>query len=451
MLKIYNTLTRKKEIFKPIEKGVVGMYSCGPTVYNYAHIGNLRTYIFNDILKRSLIYLGYKVTHVMNITDVDDKTIKASEEENIPLKELTRKYESILLNDTKELNIISPTNILRATESISDMIVIIEKLLKKGYAYKTSDGVYFSISKFKKYGKLANLQKINKTKARIISDEYDKSSIQDFALWKFNTLEDRNILWNAPFGKGRPGWHIECSAMSMKILGEHIDIHTGGQDLIFPHHTNEIAQSEAATEKKFVNYWIHTGFLNMKDKKMSKSDGNIINLLDLKEEGYNPMHYRYLCLQTHYKKPLYFSFENLDAAKNAFEHLKRRIIEIKKYKLKGKDETQKYIKQFTKAVNDDLNIPKALQVVWHSIDDFNFDHEKKHMLLEKFDEVLGLGIKNIKEEVISIPKNIQNIINEREIMRKNKRWVEADILRQRLKEKGYLIEDRAEGPKVGKI
>ena len=248
-LKIYNTLTREKQEFKPIHKGSVGIYSCGPTVYNYAHIGNLRTYIFNDVLKRSLIFLGFKVDHVMNITDVDDKTIRESKNHGMKLKSFTQKYEKIFFSDLNELNILKPNHILRATESISAMVRIIKVLLEKGYAYKTSYGIYFSISKFKDYGKLARLKKVRKTKERIDKDEYDKKNLRDFALWKFWTSEDGEVFWDTEIGKGRPGWHIECSAMSMKILGDNFDIHTGASDLIFPHHTNEIAQSEAATGK----------------------------------------------------------------------------------------------------------------------------------------------------------------------------------------------------------
>src|SRR3989344_5161344 len=250
MLKLYNTLTRKKEVFKPIHKDHVGIYTCGPTVYNYAHIGNLRTNIFYDILSRSLTYLGYNVKHVMNITDIDDKTIKGSKKENLPLKEFTRKYEDIFFQDLNELNIIVPKYLLRATENIEEMVNMIKVLVDRGYAYKASDGIYFSIDKFKEYSKLAQLDKGKKTKERIKNDEYDKTNAQDFALWKFHTDEDGPVFWDTEIGKGRPGWHIECSAMSTKTLGETIDIHSGATDLIFPHHTNEIAQSECSTGEK---------------------------------------------------------------------------------------------------------------------------------------------------------------------------------------------------------
>lgn len=449
-IKLYNTLTRKKEAFKPIKKGQVGMYSCGPTVYNRAHIGNLRTTIFNDILKRVFLHNNFKVNHVMNITDVDDKTIKASQQAKTSLKDFTRKYEGIFFSDTNELNVIKPSVILRATENIEEMIKIIKKLMKKGYAYKTSDGIYYSIKKFKSYGKLANLQKIKSSKSRILQDEYDKSNAQDFALWKFYTNEDGSVFWETNIGKGRPGWHIECSAMSMKILGEHFDIHTGGQDLIFPHHTNEIAQSQAATGKKFANYWLHSGMLTMKEGKMSKSLGNIFTLEDIKKD-YNPLHFRYLCLLTYYRKPLNFTLENLDAAKNAYERLKRKIIELKKEEHKGEDNAKLYHSKFHKAINDDINIPKALQIFLEALDDFDFNPKKKLELLEHFDSVLGLNIKDMHETTLIIPKDVQALIDSRERLRKNKLWAEADIIRERIKEKGYLISDTSQGPKIEKV
>jgi len=451
MLKVFNTLTRKKEEFKPIKKGKVGFYSCGPTVYNYAHIGNLRTYIFNDILKRTLGFLGLKVNHVMNVTDVDDKTIRGSVSEGESLKEFTRKYEKIFFEDLKELNIVKPDHVLRATESIDDMVRLIKELLEKGIAYKTSDGIYFSIKKSKGYGKLAMLDKIKDRKERVKADEYDKDNAQDFALWKFWSEEDGDVFWETEIGKGRPGWHIECSAMSMKILGEQLDIHTGAIDLIFPHHTNEIAQSEAVTGKQFVKYWLHGAFLTMKEGKMSKSIGNILTLKNLKEEGYNPLHYRYLCLLTHYRSPLVFSYENLDAAKITFEKLKRKIIELKKESHKGNDGSEKYEKEFLAALEDDLNIPLAVQIFNRALDDFDFDVKKKLKLLERFDEVLGLGIADMKEEKLQVSAEVRDLVREREEARKKKDWKRSDVLRGLIKERGFLIEDKAEGPKLTRI
>ncbi|MBI2632133.1 cysteine--tRNA ligase [Candidatus Pacearchaeota archaeon] len=449
---LYNTLIRKKELFIPIKKSKVSMYTCGPTVYWYQHIGNLRTMLLNDFLKRVLLHCGYKVKHVMNITDVDDKTIKASMNENISLKDLTTKYEEIFLIDLNSLNIITPNILVRATDSIKDMVKLIKTLQKKGYAYKTSDGIYFSILKFKNYGKLAILNKLKKTKARIISDNYDKSNVKDFALWKFYTENDGVVFWETEIGKGRPGWHIECSAMSMKYLGDNFDIHTGGTDLIFPHHTNEIAQSEATTNKKFVNYWIHGGFLTMKESKMSKSLGNIITLKELIQQTYSPMHFRYLCLQTHYRKALNFSWENLDAARSAHKKLERKIIQLKKEKHKGADKKKEYEKKFHEAIYDDLNFPRALQIIWKIIEDESFDSEKKLRFIEHLDSVLGLNIKEISEDNnIAIPPEVQKLIDSRERLRKAKLWAEADIIRERIKEFGYQIEDTPDGPQIEKL
>lgn len=450
MLKLYNTLTRKKEIFKSIKKGEVGMYTCGPTVYNYAHIGNFRTCVLYDLIKRILYYNKFKVKHVMNITDVDDKTILGSKKAGLSLKDFTEKYEKIFLDDLKSLNVITPDKLPRATEYIKEIVEIIKILKKKGYAYEASDGIYFSIDKSKDYGKLVQLDKVKKNKERIKSDEYDKENARDFALWKFYAVEDGDVFWETDIGKGRPGWHIECSAMSTKLLGPTIDIHSGGMDLLFPHHTNEIAQSESATGKKFVKYWIHGAFLNMKEK-MSKSLGNVITLRDIVKDGYQPVHFRYLCLLTHYRKPLIFSFENLDSAKNAYEKLKRKVIELKNEEHKGKDMTKEYESEFLAAVNDDLNMPLAVQVLWKVIDDFDFDSKKKLKLLEKFDEVFGLDIENMQEIIVIASKELEHLMNEREKLRKEKKWAEADILRERIREKGYKVVDSGEGSKLEKI
>ena len=443
MLKLYNTLSRKTEDFKPLKGKEAGMYSCGPTVYNYAHIGNLRTYIFNDILKRSLRFLGYKVRHVMNLTDVDDKTIKASQKEKISLKELTRKYEKIFFDDLNELNIIKPDYVLRATETIKEMVELVKILMEKGYAYKTSDGIYFSIKKFKNYGKLAQLEKIKTTKARIKNDEYDKENVQDFALWKFWTEDDGEAFWETEIGKGRPGWHLECSAMSMKILGSTLDIHTGAIDLIFPHHTNEIAQSESATGKKFVRYWMHGGFLTMKESKMSKSLGNVIYLNNLKKEGFSPLHYRYMTLTTHYRAPLLFSMENLESAKNSYERLKN----ISKSLKDDKKINSEYLKQFEDAINDDLDMPKALQALWELLRDEKA--EGKIHAIKKMDEVFGLKL--LEKEKISVPQEIQKLVEEREKARKEKDWKKSDMLREKIKKLGFWINDTKEGPKLEKI
>ena len=441
-LKVYNTLTRKKQEFKPIKEGYVGMYSCGPTVYNYAHIGNLRTYIFNDFLKKSLEFLGYKVNHVMNITDVDDKTIKGSQKEKVSLEEFTKKYERIFFNDLNALNIKKPNHIIHATESITDMVNLIKKLIKKGYAYKAEDGIYFSIDKFKNYGKLANLKKNNSSKERIKNDEYDKENMRDFALWKFYTKEDGNVCWDTEIGKGRPGWHIECSAMSMKILGESFDIHTGAVDLIFPHHTNEIAQSEAATGKLFVKYWLHGGFLTMKEGKMSKSLGNVVYLADIEKKGFSPLDYRYMCLTAHYRSPLIFTIENLESARNSYQRLKNIISEIRDDKKTNKNS----LEEFKKAIEDDLNIPKALQVLWSLVRDEKA--QGKYQTIKKMDEVLGLKL--LEKETIIVPAEVLELVEEREKARKEKNWKKADELRKKVNELGYQINDTENGAEVKK-
>lgn len=444
-LKLYNTLTRKKQTFIPLHKGKVGMYSCGPTVYNYAHIGNLRTYIFNDILKRSLLFLGYKVKHIMNITDVDDKTIKGSQKEHLPLKEFTQKYEDLFFEDLVALNIKKPEQIIKATSAIKEMVKLIKDLMKKGYAYKTEDGIYFSISKFKNYGKLAQLEKTqqNKTKARIKNDEYEKENIQDFALWKFYSPEDGDVFWETEIGKGRPGWHIECSAMSMKSLGKTFDIHTGAVDLIFPHHTNEIAQSESVTRKKFVNYWLHGGFLTMKNGKMSKSVGNVLHLNDIIKLGFSPLDYRYMCLTTHYKSQLLFSTENLDSAKNSYERLKNICIELKE----NKKVNQIYLNQFKKAIEDDLDMPKAIQILWNLLRDKKANG--KYQTIKKIDEILGLKL--LEKKHLELPIEVKLFLEQRENARKNKNFKLADELRNKIVEFGFTISDTSEGPVIKKI
>ena len=322
MLKLYNTLSRRKEIFKPIKNNKVGMYTCGPTVYYYPHIGNYRAYIVADILKRYLKYKGFKIDHVMNITDVDDKTIRDSQKQNLSLKEFTSKYEKAFLEDLNTLNIQKPDRLARATEHIKEMENLIKKLIDKGFAYKGKDNsIYYSISKFKDYGKLSKIKiKELKAGARVKQDEYEKKQVSDFALWKAWDKEDGNVFWETEFGKGRPGWHIECSAMSSKYLGDQFDIHTGGIDLIFPHHENEIAQSEGASGKKpFVKYWIHNEWLLIEGKKMSKSFGNFYTLRDILNKGYSPMSIRYVLLSTHYRQQMNFTFKKLDAAKNSLQ------------------------------------------------------------------------------------------------------------------------------------
>ncbi len=459
MIKLYNTLSAKKENFKPIKKNEVGIYTCGPTVYSEQHIGNMRSMFLADLLIRTLKHNGYKVNHVMNYTDVghltsnkdfgEDKVEKAARAENLSAKEITQKYIDLFEKDIKKLNLQLGKRV-RATDNIKEQIDLIKSLEKKGYAYKTSDGIYFNTKKFKSYGKLAGFGKIERQAGKRIALGEKKSST-DFALWKFSGNEKRLQEWDSPWGVGFPGWHIECSAMSMKYLGKTFDIHTGGQDLSQVHHNNEIAQSECATGKKFVNYWMHCGFLMFHGEKASKSTGNVVTLSDLEKQNYSPMHLRYLYLLTHYKKPLNFSFENLDSAKSAYERLKRKVIELRSQSHKGNDLTKSYETQFHDAIYDDLNTPLAIQIVLKMLDDSDFAPKAKLKLLEHFDEVLGLGISEMKEESVIAPKEVQKLLDARERLRKNKMWAEADAVRNRITEKGFKILDTPNGVKLEKL
>jgi len=440
-LQLYNTLTRKKEIFKPIHKKKVGMYVCGPTIYNYVHIGNLRAYIFADILRRYLKFNKYSLKEVMNLTDVDDKTIRDSQKEKKSLKEFTKKYEKEFLKDIKAMNIEMPEIMPKATEHIKEMVSLIKKLLKKGIAYKAKDGIYFSIEKFEDYGKLSKI-KLKKLKSgtRVSKDEYDKENINDFALWKFYTKKDGNVFWNTEIGKGRPGWHIECSAMSMKYLGESFDIHTGGVDLIFPHHENEIAQSEAVTRKQFVKYWLHNEWVLVNRKKMSKSLGNFYNLKDIIKKNYSPLELRYFYLTKSYRQKLNFTWKKLEDSKIAYQRLKNIIQKIPDDKKINK----RYLKEFKKAMDDDLNTPRALQVLWK----LARDKKAKGRLrtIKKIDEVFKLDL--LKQKKIKIPEEIKKLIKERERLRKKKNWKKADKLRKEIEELGYKIDDTSQGPAV---
>ena len=456
VIRLFNTLTREKEIFKPIKKGRVGIYTCGPTVYWYQHIGNLRSYIFSDILRRIFLYNKYKVKQVMNITDVghltsdadegEDKIEKAAQRENKKAEDIANYYWNIFKDDFKKLNILNPDTWCKATEHIKEQIELIKKLEKKGYTYRTSDGIYFNTAKFKNYGALACLKKEGlKAGKRIKLGE--KKNITDFALWKFADKPGlRQQEWNSPWGIGFPGWHLECSAMSMKYLGEHFDIHTGGIDHIPVHHSNEIAQSEAATGKKFVNYWIHGEFLTFKGEKVSKSTGGLYTISDLEGRGFNPLAYRYLTFITHYRDPLNFSLESLQSAQDAYLRLKNIVNSIKTDK-KGTRTNKQYLGLFHKAINNDLDMPKALSILWKLVRDTKA--KNKTATIKEMDKVLGLDL--FKKEEFEIPEQIQKLIKEREQVRKNKNWKESDQLRDKIKSLGYLIEDTSHGQKIKKI
>ncbi len=474
-MKFYNTFSRKKEDFIPINKNEVKLYSCGPTVYNFAHIGNFRSFIFVDILKRYLQFKKYEVKHVMNITDVDDKIIKKCHIENLSLKEYTNKYQEAFFNDLEKLNIQEADVFPKATDHISEMVELIKKLLKKGIAYKTADGsIFFNISKFPEYGKL---QKLNvdqmKKGERVETDEYNKDSVYDFALWKGYKPEDGDVFWETEIGKGRPGWHIECSAMSGKYLGKTFDIHTGGVDLIFPHHENEIAQSEGANGQKFVNYWMHCEYLGLKDSKMSKSLGNTVFIKDLLEKNYSTRAIRFVLLSVHYRQKLNFSTEQLDIAEKTLKKFDDFIYELQNVEMTNiKNEkivnyTKEMLEEFEKMMDDDLNISASLGAVFtflKKVNKFKINNklsnlDKKNIIksLKKIDSVLGvifvektLGIDTVhmeeKLQTLKISEDeIEEKIEARNEARENKNWAEADRIRDELLNMGIELLDRKEG------
>lgn len=467
MMRIYNTLSRKKDIFRPIKEGFVGIYTCGPTVYNYAHIGNLRTYIFEDILKRVLLYKGYKVKHVMNITDVghltsdedegEDKIDVAARRAKKTPKDIADFYTQAFKKDIWSLNILEPDIWCKATEHIPDMIELIKRIERNGYSYLGKNGnVYFDTSKFSGYGNLAkqNLEDL-KAGARIEVDE-GKKHPRDFVLWfstKGSKFKGHILKWDSPWGEGWPGWHLECSAMSMKYLGEHFDIHCGGVDHIPIHHTNEIAQSEAATGKKWVNYWVHGEFLLMKRGKMAKSTGDFLTLRALIEKNYDPLAYRYMCLITHYRKKLNFAFEGLESAQKALSTLRENIRVLKERK-EGETHPRRieeYREKFLRAINDDLNMPKALEIIWKLIrEEKNISSRDKYELLLQFDKALGLNLDKV-ELSVEIPEEIGELIRRRQAYRDKKDWESADKIREEIKKKGYIIEDTPHGVRCKKI
>lgn len=461
-MKLYNTLTKKVEELKPIKDKKVTMYVCGPTVYNSPTLGNLRTYTNTDFLRRSLAYLGYKVNEVMNITDIEDKIIRDSAKQGIPYNELTSKYEKVFLSNLAELNIEKPEHMPHATAEIPEMIKIIEKLLADGFAYKSDDGsVYFDIKKFENYGELSNVS-ARELKAcdRIAADEYDKENVQDFALWKAEKLGEPS--WDAPFGKGRPGWHIECTAMSTKYLGNTIDIHAGGVDLVFPHHENEIAQSEAYTGQKFVNEWFHTEHLLIGGKRMGKSEGNAWTLDELDGKyGVSPLAFRLLCAGAHYRDKLNLTEESLKSADITLKNLYSDVLRIKTGEGAGASRISKEItkakESFKNALENDLSMPKALAALFTLLNEsnratnrhFNASEAKQLMaFIEEADGVLGLKLSDVKVE--KIPAKIQELAKKREAARSDKDFAESDKLRAEIEKAGFEVEDTTDGQIVRK-
>ncbi|MDF7800504.1 cysteine--tRNA ligase [Pontiellaceae bacterium B1224] len=463
--KIYNTMSRSKEELVPADGKHVRMYTCGPTVYNYAHIGNFRAYMFEDLLRRYIKFCGFGVTQVQNLTDVDDKTIRSSIEQGMPLKEYTKTYIDAFFSDLAKLNIEPAEHYPAATDFIPEMIAIIETLFEKGYAYQSEDGsVYYSIDKFAEYGKLARLDRDGmQSGARVDQDEYDKDNAADFALWKAYVPEDGDVVWDSPWGKGRPGWHIECSAMSMKLLGESFDIHTGGVDNIFPHHEDEIAQSEAATGKMYSKYWMHCGYLIVDGKKMSKSLGNFYTLREILDMGYTGREVRYELLSSHYRQSLNFAFKSLDANRAALKRLDEFYVTI--IEAVGSEteagELPEWAQQtrakFSGAMDDDMNISGAMAAVFDTVHAGNKAMAEVPMtgkqalavsnLWKELDTVLGLLIP--QEEEVSA--EVTELLEARAVARTEKNWGESDRIRDRLAELGWTVKDTPEGPKLRKI
>ena len=466
-MKLYNTMDRKVEEFVPIEEGKVGMYCCGPTVYNYAHIGNLRTYIFEDILHRTLEEAGYRVKHVMNITDVghltgdgddgEDKLGKRSRETGKSVWDIAAFYTDAFFADEKALNIKRPNVVCKATDHIQDMIALIKRLEEKGHTYTAGGNVYFSIDTIDDYGKLAGQKQEDKLSGARIAVDGNKRNPQDFVLWFTNSkFGEQAMMWDSPWGRGYPGWHIECSAMSMKYLGETFDIHCGGIDAIPVHHTNEIAQSEAATGHKWVNYWCHGEFLLNDKGKMSKSSGEFLTLPVLVGHGYNALDYRYFCLGGHYRTQLKFSYEALDHAKSARERLNSMVAELK---AKAKPEStisekaESYKDSFFAALFNDLRCPEALAVMWKMLKDNSITEGEKLSLLYSMDKVLGLDLDKVeakKEEKVGGEEEWK-LVEERKQAKAEKNYQRADEIRKELETRGYIVKDTPQGPILQKI
>jgi len=465
-LNIYNTETREKEpITLAPNKSEIALYTCGPTVYNHAHIGNFRTYVFEDLFRRTLEFFGLKVKQVMNLTDVDDKTIKGALEKGVSLNEFTQTYKKAFFEDLKTLKIQKAHHYPSAVDYIPQMIAMIENLLKKGIAYQGKEGsVYFSIRHFPGYGKLSHLC-MEELKAgaseRVTTDEYEKESVADFVLWKgYDSERDGDIYWESPFGKGRPGWHIECSAMATELLGETIDIHMGGVDNIFPHHENEIAQSEGCTGKTFSRYWVHAEHLIVNGKKMSKSLGNFFTLRDLLEKGHSGSEVRYLLMSTHYRTQLNFTLEGLNAARQSLQRLEDFVHRLRQVQ-SGKglsSQIEETKARFKTALADDLNISAALAALFDFVRHVNGEIDRQELSQEGASQVLAflknidhiLGVIPLEEREAEVPVDIQEAFTRRQEARAQKNWADADKERDYIQSKGYIIEDSPTGSRVKK-
>jgi len=488
MLKLYNTYAKKIEEFKPIEKGKVRMYNCGPTVYDYVHIGNFRTYLMADFLRRTLEYLGYEVKQIKNITDVghltqddieagEDKMIKAAKREKKSPYDIARFYEEAFHRDETKLNILPALKFPRATKYVSQMIEMIKTLIEKGFAYESNGSVFYNIEKFKNYGRLSgNTLENLKEGARLGEVHPDKKNPHDFALW-LKADPVHLMQWDSPWSRGYPGWHIECSAMSVANLGETLDIHTGGEDNVFPHHEDEIAQSEGATGKRFVNYWVHGRHLLVNGEKMSKSKGNFYRLSDIEKKGFNPLSFRYLCLTAHFQSRLNFTWKSLEASQNALnrlydfmrgfhspssEYFQNSAVEPQMQDLHVRFHNPEaeiagtiepsifYEERLKQALENNLDTPKALSLVWEMIKSKEISYDDKKAALLKFDKVLGLDLDKVKKEEIKIPEEIEKLVKEREGVRKAKDWKKADKLRQEIETAGFIVEDTEKGAVIKK-
>jgi cysteinyl-tRNA synthetase len=453
VMQLYNSFSRELEEFAPINPPKVTMYTCGPTVYRDVHIGNLRTYLTTDILRRVLKTNEYNVTSVMNITDVGhfrfssdankviDPVVEEANKMGISPLELSKTYTDKFLKDAKRLNILEHDVMPKASDHIEEMVEVIKALIDKGFAYETDGNVYFKVEKFGDYGKLSGntLDKMDELLEAVrVSVETDKKDSADFALWK--KAEDRVMSWESPWGKGVPGWHIECSVMSMKYLGVSLDIHAGGEDLVFPHHEDEIAQSESLTGEKFAKYWVHTSFLSVEEEKMSRSKGNVFTLSDLITKGFHPLALRYLTYQTHYRAKMNFTFEGLDGASTAL----KKMYEIAGKLPEGEGYADKYEVEFLHVLNQDLNMPKALSIVWEMLRS-DINDTQKAAALRRMDEVLGLSIFETSEKMTNIPLDILELSNEREKLRKEGRFMLADQIRHKMEKMGYEVLDGKEG------